>query len=347
MIYILTTKRHHYTLSGVLHSSPELTDHVRHLSYEKLFRMKSLPVATYIFADIERLDRDATEKAALVWNTLSNSNSGCRLLNHPIRSMRRYELLRTLYERGINNYNVRHLADAGEIKRFPVFIRAENEHKGNITPLLHTQEELQAAIDTIVSEGVSRDNKIIVEFCDVSDNQGIYHWHGAHRVGSTIFPVFKKFSKRWMAKKTADQLTQNEYADAHKQYVDSNPHEKILLDIFDIAGIQYGRIDYAMVDGKIQVFEINTNPVSLNARKLLRAAEEIDTSNPQGKHVAIRIPHTMDPPSKGEKGLNQYLLVVRLIGSLKLQKYKEPIISFTRNLKRIFGGANSTSKPGK
>ena len=35
---------------------------------------------------------------------------------------------------------------------------------------------------------------------------------------------------------------------------------KQLREIFDLAQIEYGRIDYGMLDGKVQCWEINTNP---------------------------------------------------------------------------------------
>jgi hypothetical protein len=39
-----------------------------------------------------------------------------------------------------------------------------------------------------------------------------------------------------------------------------NPHEKSLNNVFDLAGINYGRIDYSILHGKPVVWEINTNP---------------------------------------------------------------------------------------
>jgi hypothetical protein len=45
-----------------------------------------------------------------------------------------------------------------------------------------------------------------------------------------------------------------------RDYVMANPHEAALRTIFAIAKIAYGRIDYGMVDGRPQVWEINTDP---------------------------------------------------------------------------------------
>ena len=47
--------------------------------------------------------------------------------------------------------------------------------------------------------------------------------------------------------------------------------------MFQIAGIDYGRIDYSMLDGEPQVWEINTNPTVLKITpRLTDAFETID-----------------------------------------------------------------------
>ena len=42
--------------------------------------------------------------------------------------------------------------------------------------------------------------------------------------------------------------------------IENNAYEGIMRKIFDLASIEYGRADCGVVDGKIQVYEINTNP---------------------------------------------------------------------------------------
>ena len=45
------------------------------------------------------------------------------------------------------------------------------------------------------------------------------------------------------------------------EYLKGNPHEAALRENFELAHIDYGRCDYGVVDGRLQVWEINTNPV--------------------------------------------------------------------------------------
>jgi hypothetical protein len=55
-----------------------------------------------VFADIERLDSHETERALSLWEDVASHSDTALVLNHPTRSMRRFELLERLYTEGIN-----------------------------------------------------------------------------------------------------------------------------------------------------------------------------------------------------------------------------------------------------
>ena len=59
------------------------------------------------------------------------------------------------------------------------------------------------------------------------------------------------------------QLLDEHLLDEERAFVAENPHNDQLQEVFELANIQYGRIDYAVVDGRLQVWEINTNPMTL------------------------------------------------------------------------------------
>jgi hypothetical protein len=74
-----------------------------------------------------------------------------------------------------------------------------------------------------------------------------------------------------------------------REFVETNPHEAWVREVFRVAGVEYGRIDYAILDGRPQAWEINTNPgvwhhpgadriayQELVARRLVAAFEELD-----------------------------------------------------------------------
>src|SRR5262249_50787220 len=100
-----------------------------------------LSSGTYVFADLERLSPDTLLRAAALWDSLADSHRDVRLLNHPIRSMRRYELLRNLHEQGINTFDVYRVTEGRAPRQYPVFLRIENDHSGPISPLLKSPSE--------------------------------------------------------------------------------------------------------------------------------------------------------------------------------------------------------------
>lgn len=262
MIFYLVTEGHSLTINKYLTSwGKALAPKMRTIYYEELPYRTHLPGGTYIFSDIERLSVDQKKVAAQVWQELSMARPTNRLINHPTQSMRRYELLRTLYEQGQNQFNVYRLTELRQPQRFPVFIRGENDHLGSLTGLLHTPIELEAAIATIYDSGLSRDDKLIVEFCDTSDTTGMFRKYSAFIVGDRIIPRHIFFSQEWLVK--APDNVEEFALQEERQYVNENPHEAELRHIFALARIQYGRIDYSFFNGKIQVWEINTNPMSL------------------------------------------------------------------------------------
>jgi hypothetical protein len=106
---------------------------------------------------------------------------------------------------------------------------------------------------------------LITEFCNTVDTRGIYRKYSAFIIGGTIIPRHVCFSKKWMLK-TPD-LMENEMMEEERDYIFRNPHEKELKEIFTLARIDYGRVDYGLLDGRLQIWEINTNPQIISPLK--------------------------------------------------------------------------------
>lgn len=215
-----------------------------------------------VFADIERLSWADRTRAAALWDRLAASRRVLRLVNHPTRSLCRYELLRTLRSAGLNDFGVYRVSEGRTPRCYPVFLRGEDDHDGAISPLIHSAEELAGQLEARRAQGHLREGTLIVEFCDTSDEAGLFRKYGALRVGRHILPRHVFISRRWMLKSTTDSggVSQEEMARIESDYVRDNPHAEILMDRFERAGIEYGRIDYGIKDGRVQVWEINTNP---------------------------------------------------------------------------------------
>ena len=239
--------------------APELEATIQRLAYPELCRKRELPRGAWIFADVERLSPAEQARAAQIWNALAEAGKGVRLLNHPVRSMRRYELLRMLHETGVNAFDVMRLDEMRRPKRYPVFVRRERDHGGDESALLAGPEELEAEIDRRVRAGQSLDGRIAVEFCGEADARGLYRKYSAFRIGDAIVPRHVLFSREWLIK--GHDVLDPEVAAEEFAYIRDNPHEGELREVFERARIDYGRVDYSVVGGRIQVYEINTAPV--------------------------------------------------------------------------------------
>ncbi len=284
MIWYLATKPHTYTIESYLEAIGQpLAGRFRVETYASLFggpkfEFEARP-GTYIFSDIERVTPMVARRAARAWNMISELGGDARILNHPTRSMRRYELLRTLYERGGNAFNAYRLVECRRPQRWPVFIRDEHQHSKNLTPLLHTPEELDAAVAVISARGGSREDKLVVEFCDTRDDQGLYYIYRAFLIGERVISVVRRASRNWVVGFPGQKYVKTpEVLEKERRYVETNPHERELREIFRLARIDYGRIDYAMLGNRLQVWEINTNPNVLPAeeRKVMLSTDPDD-----------------------------------------------------------------------
>lgn len=248
----------------------QLTVPIETISYKELIRMRELQRGVYIFSDIERLSKGQARVVGRIWKQLAAQVPAECLLNHPERSMCRFELLKYAHAQGINSYNV-HRIPKGEYKgAFPLFVRRNSEHSGNLTPLLHSQQDLDDALAGLPKERAVRKDLMIAEFCDVSDANGVYRKYSAMRVGDAMIPRSIFFDSQWMQKLSGDTLAdeQPHLYDELRFYVEENPHGEDLMKIFRAAGIDYGRIDYGVKDGKVQVWEINTNPRTVTSSYL-------------------------------------------------------------------------------
>jgi hypothetical protein len=282
MIYYLATGGGAHTIRNSLARLPEdLQRRTGVVLYDALLRARDLPCGTYIFSDIERLKPDVAIRAAAVWHALERSGAPVRLLNHPLRSMRRFELLKTLHHAGVNDFDVHRFVDGDANPRFPVFLRGADDHSGSRTHLIRSPGALAYAARRLRQLGMAAEDIIIVEFRETRDANGLYRKYGAYRGGDQIIPTHIYFSDFWMLKTVMDRrfekgappeetLVEEEIA-----YQEQFPHREELRRIFTLAGIDYGRVDYTVVGGRLLVWEINTNPDPHLHEAM--AAENVDT----------------------------------------------------------------------
>src|SRR5947208_5259230 len=266
MIHYLVTERLGFRMDWFLSAEPSLAERLVILPYEKAETQASLEPGTYIFSDLEWLSPEWLQRAIRLWERLSELKRGVTLLNNPARTLRRYELLRALHAQGINRFNVFRATALLESAhapplRFPVFLRSERGHTGNLSGLLYSWKEIRMAVSKELDDGnywCSTDDLLVVEWCDTSDAAGVFRKYSAFVIGETIVPRHLVCSRDWLV--TDFALHDPELLWEARAYVAENPHAAFLQRIARQAGVEYGRFDYAFADGQPQIWEINLNP---------------------------------------------------------------------------------------
>ena len=164
MVHYVVTREHAYTMEPYARGWGGL----QLLFYDDLLRVPALPAGAYVFTDLERLTPTERRLVASVWDQLAVHASRVRLLNDPRRVLGRYELLTELARVGWNSYRVWRPTDDLSAVRFPVFVRAEREHTGALTPLLPDAPALRRALLRARLLGYRAAELLVVEFCDTA-----------------------------------------------------------------------------------------------------------------------------------------------------------------------------------
>ncbi len=238
--------------------APRLRKCMHLLPIEQLEEGKRLPVGTYIFSDLERVGPVVRNLLCQVYDQLAAFGPPMRLLNNPNKVMDRLEFLTAMSATGQNDFRAFPATAFPSDLRFPVFVRAARDHRGPIAPLVDDWQRLEEVLITAVLKGASIEDLLVVEFCDTSDSEGIFIKYGAYRLGDRIIPRSLTYSDVWMVKGRDTSPVWR--VEPKREYLEGNPHAAALMPVFEMAGIEFGRADYSFLNGKMQVWELNTCP---------------------------------------------------------------------------------------
>lgn len=232
-------------------------EHAHVIHYQDLPALARFERGTYVFSGLDQLTPSMTRLVGELHAKLLDG--GVRVLNDPGRTLHRYALLETLAREGRNDFRAVRAAAGFTQLRYPVFVRSEHTHDGALSPLLHSPAEVEAAIGRMLVYGRSLDELLVVEFCDTADAAGFYRKYAAFAVGKRVIARSLEYGRSWVLKRAGTEYSE-EMALEEQEYVRTSPHEAQLAEIFALAGVDYGRIDYSVKDGRVQTWEINLNP---------------------------------------------------------------------------------------
>jgi len=222
--------------------------------------LRGVRAGVVIWSDMDRLSAEELKRAAelsaeLAWQ------AGLTQLNHPTASLQRFDLLRVLRDDGGNYFRAFRPDQLDDTIRYPVFIRDEVGALYEEPPLLHDRPALDAALARPDGRRLAR--PIVVEMTGTPWPDGYYRKFAAYRVGDKTYAQHIAMSKSWFVKNSNQELLPA-HVDEIRAYIAENPHAGQLMQVFEKARMQYGRIDYTLTDGKLTVFEINSNPTVLS-----------------------------------------------------------------------------------
>lgn len=226
-------------------------------------RLASVDDAVVILCDLERFgteDRPGLEDL----ERKLYQNGASRVLNSPSRVKARLALLQHLFDIGLNEHRAAAIGDE-LTRRFPVFLRGARDHDGPRTPLLHSAEEVRAAI----AAADPNTSDLVIEFADCRRRpDDPFHKYGAVGWCGRVIPRHLFFSPNWSVKRP--RRTTDEQIAREAVYVAENEFADEVAEVFAEGGIDYGRIDFASrPTGGIITFEVNTNPAILDEGDLV------------------------------------------------------------------------------
>jgi hypothetical protein len=274
---------------------------VRTTDYDRLFRAWSVPRATYIFTDFERLYPRELKAAADLYRRLKAA--GMRCLNDPALAMSRAELLTMLERRGINPFGV-HRADTGPApRRFPVFIREEMGHVKASPDLFHDQAALDRALRGLQASGTPLRGQLVIELAAEPYADGLWAKWGTWRIGEAMVVEHVSVDDTWLVKTGDKSKLTDVIAAEEDDAVFTNRFAAELAPAFELAHIEYGRADHGRFCGRPVLYEINSNPYInpllptkanprrsesrlFSRRRIAESLEAIDT--PRGGRVSLR-----------------------------------------------------------
>ena len=256
MIRFIITEGHRYTLEAARRD--RTAPKIEVLSYDQLLRQRRPKRATYIFTDFDRLSAGDLELAARLYQRIREA--GQRVLNDPARVKLRFALLRHLQAAGLNDFGACRAEDWPQPVRFPVFVRKMRGHGWPSSTLLHTAGEVEGALRQQVTAGIPLEHLIVIEYVGETIRPGLFRKLAAFRMGSVISPYLCGHDDNWLVKVGKAGIAGAELYEDEFCIVRDNPFAESLRQAFEVAEIEYGRADYGFYQGRLQVFEINTNP---------------------------------------------------------------------------------------
>lgn len=262
MLTFVMADDHQYTIRDILETRDlPFVGKLVVLPFREFLSRPLLPASDYIFVDLERLARPVLAAVTARFEKLREALPDVRVLNAPGLHLERIAVMQALHDAGVNDFRVQPASALDAPLRFPVFVRRLDDHEGPMSALLDDQAAVDAAIAEALAAGAPPEALAVTEYVDARNADGYHEKLSYFRIGGQLFPSALDASRNWVCKGVITDPDTVDVSVRERAFLETNPHADSLLPAFEAAGIGYGRADYAVIDGRPQLFEINTNPL--------------------------------------------------------------------------------------
>jgi hypothetical protein len=258
-LHVVTTAKFVGTTRPLVPVLQELGIKLVTIPWEKFLGETALPFGAYAFGDFDRIHPWMIELAASRHDALIAA--GAPVMNDPRRFLTRAALIRSLYALGVNRFTCWLPAFGERPTRYPVFLRTLAAHRGVLGGLLHSPDEVEAALNDALAEGYTITDLGLIEYMAKADPVvGHFQKHAAYRIGDRVLRALTVNDDSWVAKigvpgRAEDATYAHELAE-----MTDYPHEDVIRRVTDLCGCTFGRVDFGIVDGRTEIYEMNSNP---------------------------------------------------------------------------------------
>lgn len=232
----------------------------QHKTYNWLFRTRSLPSATYIFTFLDRLHPRERRLAAKIYQHLNAAGPAFKALNNPAKSKNRLGLLKSLHAAGINDFTAYLADEMPKPSKFPVFLRYLSVSLSPVTDLIHTQRDLDIAIEKLAAAGEPLDDLIVIEYCAEPYEKDYFVKLSVYRIGDRYMLDLFLYDQQWYVKYGEVDTMPPHSAAVEAEILRENRWAENAKKVFELAQIEYGRADFSIVNNRPQFYEINFHP---------------------------------------------------------------------------------------
>lgn len=258
MIFFVHQGFHSYTHKSLL--DEPAAGRVACCSYRELLSLRSLPKGCYVFTDRERMDPWELRLYGALFRHINEAGPAYRAINDPAKMADRQALLRALFSAGLNDFDVYRLTERRRPRRWPVFLRREFDHKKPLTRLIRNDKEFDAALLALDRHGEPEDGVLVVEYCAEPVMGKLFRKLSAYRLGEEMVFFNTVHEENWLVKYGSLNSATDALYEEEQAMIRDNAFADELWRAFEVGHIDYGRADFGLVNGRVQIYEINTNP---------------------------------------------------------------------------------------